>query len=266
MTNDFEEQLREQSLELYEPIRAELTDPDKRSLLMIQRFVRERGSYVYLEIGSHLGGSIQPHLRDPKCSSLYSIDPRPAIQNDTRGSRFGYADNSTQRMLEGLAKLAPTRVSALRTFDMDASKVDLEGGPKADLVFIDGEHTDSAALSDARASMRFAAADAMVVFHDAPIVYEGISEFVEQLDSISEFSAFALPDNLFVVAFGRAGRHLSANISLTMTGTAYLQALRANSGYRTLRKTPAVRIAFGLMRRLGAGHIVSRYEYGSHHK
>jgi len=43
------------------------------SLLAVQRAVaRKHGEYTYLEIGSHLGGSLQPHLATIDAKGSYS--------------------------------------------------------------------------------------------------------------------------------------------------------------------------------------------------
>jgi hypothetical protein len=97
----FEEKLNRLDLALFEKISSQTTEDDKRSLLAIQNATREiYPNYNYLEIGSHLGGSIQPHLVDEKCAKIYSIDKRPLVQPDERGVNYGYPENSTQRMLD----------------------------------------------------------------------------------------------------------------------------------------------------------------------
>ena len=83
-------------------LESQTTVNDRISLLRLQRFVRHQaGSYRYLETGSHLGGSLLPHLADPRCAKVVSIDPRPASQPDERGTIFRYDDNSTERMIAG---------------------------------------------------------------------------------------------------------------------------------------------------------------------
>lgn len=75
---EFDQNLNDLDLELFAVIPSQSTDDDKRSLLAVQRRTRElAGNYSYLEIGSYLGGSIQPHLLDSKCKSIWSIDKRP---------------------------------------------------------------------------------------------------------------------------------------------------------------------------------------------
>ncbi|MCE7962284.1 MAG: hypothetical protein DYH05_07255 [Acidobacteria bacterium ACB1] len=144
----FEERLNSLDLTLFENIQSQTTEDDRRSLLAIQCAVRERSpGYNYLEIGSHLGGSLQSHLLDDKCSTIYSIDKRPLVQPDERGVRYGYPENSTARMLELLSELAPTE--KIITIDGDTKTLDPNViDEKIQLCFIDGEHTDVATSLD----------------------------------------------------------------------------------------------------------------------
>ena len=49
-------------------IPSETSVSDKISLLRLQNLVRcKKDGYVYLEVGSHLGGTLVPHLIDPQC-------------------------------------------------------------------------------------------------------------------------------------------------------------------------------------------------------
>ena len=85
----FEDRLAGLDISLFSQIPSQTTDADKRSLLAAQVTTRDSpDGYVYLEIGSHLGGSIQPHLLDPKCNKIYSIDKRPSVQPNERGRQF----------------------------------------------------------------------------------------------------------------------------------------------------------------------------------
>ena len=96
---NFEEAIAHQDLALFEQIPSQSTDDDKVSLLAVQLATRElRPRYKYLEIGSHIGGSIQPHLLDDRCARIFSIDKRPLRQPDERGVDYLYPDNSTARM------------------------------------------------------------------------------------------------------------------------------------------------------------------------
>src|SRR5580704_10823934 len=110
---------------LFDTILSETSLDDRRSLLALQSAVaRGFSSYAYLEIGSHLGGSIQPHLLDERCRKIYSIDPRPQTQPDNRGVDYEYPENSTRRMLANLGSLGGGDLSKLQCFESDAKHVD----------------------------------------------------------------------------------------------------------------------------------------------
>src|SRR5690348_3494405 len=84
------------------------SEGDRRSLLDIQNIVRAFDtSYIYLEVGSHLGGTLLPHLMDPNCRTVISVDPRPTNQADERGRVFHYERNSTARMFRNLETIVP---------------------------------------------------------------------------------------------------------------------------------------------------------------
>src|SRR5258706_304926 len=104
---DFEQAINELDLQLFEKIPSQTTDDDKRSLLACELAVRELvPEYNFLEIGSYLGGSIQPHFLYPKCCHIYSIDKRPPSQPHARGYDWVYENNSTAPMLELLKSVA----------------------------------------------------------------------------------------------------------------------------------------------------------------
>src|SRR4051812_19378672 len=108
----FEQLINNLDLKLFEKISSQSSENDKQSLLACQLAVRDlERNYKYLEIGSYLGGSIQPHLLDERCGRIYSIDKRPLVQPDERGVDYTYLNNSTERMLENLKRVAPEQVS-----------------------------------------------------------------------------------------------------------------------------------------------------------
>lgn len=251
---------------LFDAIRAELTAADRHSLLVIQDIVaRRRGTYRYLEIGSHKGGSIQPHLLDPRCSGIVSIDPRPLVQADERGARFGYPDNSTATMVEGLGRLAPDAIGKVSTCEMTAAALVAQGGggEPADLVFIDGEHTDRAASEDFRAAQQLARADAVFVFHDAPIVYRAILEEMRALSAGGiDVIGLPLPDGLFVVTAADDSTVADFSALVAKAGEAYLRALSLGSGYRDFYNLPIFRGLRWALTRLGLYKLASAHEYG----
>lgn len=158
-------------------VETQMTQKDRISLLSIQRCVRVRlPGYVYLEIGSHLGGTLLPHLLDPACRQAISIDPRPLQQPDARGRSYQYDANSTERMVAGLRSVTSREdLEKLRTFDCDASEISLSTlGMRPQLVLIDGEHTNIAVFSDFISVFPAIAEDAVVCFHDSNLIVDAI--------------------------------------------------------------------------------------------
>lgn len=77
-------------------VKTESTLSDRKSFLRVQNFARSAfGHYVYLEVGSHIGGSLFPHLIDPACEAAISVDPRP-WRSPTNAHRF-FTTLKTQR-------------------------------------------------------------------------------------------------------------------------------------------------------------------------
>ncbi len=248
--SDFENAIQNLDLRLFEKIPSQSTDEDKQSLLAVELAVRESADeYNYLEIGSYLGGSIQPHLLDNKCRRIYSIDKRPLSQPDERGFDFVYQNNSTARMMETLAKVSENR-EKITTIDGDSRTIDSgEIADKIQLCFIDGEHTDAAVVSDFKFCLRVLDDRGAIVFHDAQITYNGIADCIKYLENNGfDFKAYVLPHIVFVIEIGNFPLHKNAAIAERLRDNyhSYLFALQNNDHYRRF----ANRFPFGLMRRL----------------
>lgn len=183
--SDWIQRIDKLDLGLYETIPSQTSDECRRSLLAVQRATAiKRKNYVYLEIGSHLGGTIQPHLADDRCQRIYSIDPRPSQQPDDRKPGFiaHYENNSTERMLALLKGMGVGALSKIVCFDFDASEVDPgKIKHKPDIVFIDGEHTLSAVCSDFKFSNQIVGENGTILFHDFSIVHGAIREICSVL-------------------------------------------------------------------------------------
>lgn len=168
-------------LSLFASVPSQTTEGCRRSLLAVQRAVaRKFGRYVYLEIGSHLGGSIQPHLVDDRCTRIYSIDPRPRQQPDDRapGTVITYEDNSSERMLRLLSEVGGARIAKIECIEQTTSQIDPgRMVPRPHLAFIDGEHTRKAVLSDFWFCHRVLAEGGAVLFHDFWII-EGVVQSI----------------------------------------------------------------------------------------
>ncbi len=173
---EFEKMIFGLDVRVFEKISSQTTGSDRRSLLFLQREVRGANpSYVYLEIGSHLGGSIQPYLLDRKCSKIYSIDKRSTSQPDERCEEdLGYPGNTTERMLQNLRSITGD-VSRVVCIDGDVSSIDMaQVDQSPDICLIDGEHTNKAVIRDFNFCKLVLNEDGLIVFHDANVVAAGL--------------------------------------------------------------------------------------------
>jgi hypothetical protein len=195
----FGDQIASLDVRLFGAVPTATSIEDQRSLLRLQRYVRNFGSYVYLEIGSHLGGTIQQHVADSRCRLIYSIDKRPLVLPDAMRGSDHYPGNSTERMLAGLREALPrSNMGNIKTFDCDASEIDESRLPeKADFCFIDGEHTNRAVYSDFQFCLRACRPDGIIALHDANIIYGGIKK-IKRILGDRVWKGYVLPDNIYV--------------------------------------------------------------------
>ncbi len=205
--------------------------------------------YNYLEIGSYLGGSIQPHLLDDKCAKIYSIDKRPAQQPDERGIDYIYQNNSTARMLEHLRRVAPEKMDKVITIDGDTREIDSSViKDKIQLCFIDGEHTDEAVFSDFKFCLSVLDENGgAILFHDAQITYNGIAGCIKYLENNGRnFRIYNLPTIIFAVEIDGFPLHQNTKIiDLLTNNKGYLESLQINDNYRKF----ANQFPFGLLRK-----------------
>jgi Methyltransferase domain len=235
--NSFEQSIGNLDLKLFEKISSQSNNHDKQSLLACQLATRElKPDYNYLEIGSYLGGSIQPHLLDDQCARIYSIDKRPLQQPDERGVDYTYLNNSTARMIENLKTVAPEQVKKIITIDGDTRQTKpAEVKEKITLCYIDGEHTDEAVLSDFNFCMSVLNKNGAILFDDANIIYNGIADCLEYLRNSSiKFNAYNLPDKVFAIEIGDFPLHQNSAIRERLTNNyqGYLYSLQSNDFYR----------------------------------
>ena len=236
-TESLESALRNQDISIFAPISAQLTDADKRSLLAVQWGLRNLYTgYTYLEIGAHLGGRLQPHVLDPHCSRIISIDARPTAVADDRVDAVPYPANSTETMLHLLRNVAGENVGKIFTIDAEASAVDLAKLPSLPhLCFIDGEHTERAAFLDYTFCRKVLRKDGVIVFHDGNIVFPALDKIVNDLKRKGEnVRSYVLPSTVFVIEYGDAAIHKCDAIRelLLNNGEAYLYGLMSLLHYR----------------------------------
>ena len=197
-------------------VESQTSDNDKVSLLRLHRLIRSRlDTYVYTEVGSHLGGTLAPHLADPRCRVVISIDPRPLEHPDAFGRSFVYDGNSTARMVEGLKSVLPENcLTKLSTFDLDAAAVcHAEIKARPDLVMIDGEHTVVAAFSDVMSLLPVVSENAVISFHDANLVADAIRN-LERFFTYAgiKFATVFLPDNVCAIGLRGMADHISTEL------------------------------------------------------
>jgi hypothetical protein len=189
-------------------IESQTSIEDRRSFLAIQNAVRLwKNEYVYLECGSHIGGSLLPHVLDPHCRLLYSVDKRPPVQPDERGVKYEYPHNSSQRMVATLARhVTATYLAKVRTFDMDASELTAYQIPeKPDLVLIDAEHTNAAVFRDFINLYLLCHPSTVYAFHDANLTFGGLQNIETFLRySGVAFDSYVLPSVVYLLAINDA--------------------------------------------------------------
>lgn len=242
---------------LFDAIDTQASAHDRRSLLACQVGMRDAvGEYTYLEIGSYLGGSLQPHVLDPRCTHITSIDARPPVQPDARGVDFAYEHNSTARMMDGLRRLSPDGAEKITCIEADTSEIDGETiAPRPNLCFIDGEHTDRAVVRDFAFCRAVLAPNGAIVFHDAQVIYSGLTEIIRTLERAQvRFRAYNLPDVVFVIAFDACALHETPAIRelLIDNHVGYLASLAANAHYRRFANRPVFQLIRRVRRRFTA--------------
>jgi hypothetical protein len=259
--SSFENAIARLDLSLFSQIESQSTVHDKGSFLALQSAVRGlRPGYNYLEIGSYLGGSIQPHLQDPLCGKIISIDKRPEVQPDARGFDWTYRNNSTGRMMENLRGVAEDEIEKITTIDGDTSEIKPEDvSEKIQFCLIDGEHTDHAMKRDFEFCRKVLdPAGGAIAFHDAQITYNGIHECIEDLQAESvRFRAYNLPSVLFVVEIGDFPLHKNDHVlqRLIDNHEGYLFSLRENDRYRRFANRYPFRAMRNLYARVRNGNV-----------
>lgn len=236
--NDFEARLNAVDQTLFQYVTSQTTPGDKRSLLGLQRAVREANrpeGYVYLEIGSYLGGSLQTHVSDPLCRKVLSIDSRPASLPDIRG-QLSYAENTTENMLRGLGRIPGADLGKVLTFEQSTDRLSPASIPtRPHLCFVDGEHTDGAVVRDSRFCQSVLEGNGWIAYHDANIIYGGLLEFISDLQKEgADFRAYNFEDSIFLIELGHcllSQTPLMAELRL-LSARGYLWSMRENDLYR----------------------------------
>lgn len=213
---------------------------DRRSLLAVHAALAARGEFCYLEVGSYHGASLQSFIVDPRCRSIVSIDRRDAVSPD--GRREGavpYPDNTTAGMLQRLLRVPGADLGKLSTVDGTTEVLD-PVALRVDLCLIDAEHTNAAALRDARFCRQAIRDRGVIVFHDRLIVDHGIRRFLGEL---SRYRAYPLAHELFVVELGMPSLLGDARVRARVPHDLWVVADRLGAVRPALRLGPMLRTA-----------------------
>jgi hypothetical protein len=241
---DFQVRINQLDTALFEHVPSQTTANEKKALLALQLALRRLQPFGYLEIGSYLGGSLQPYVLDCRCTSVISIDPRPDAIVDVRGRKGGYGV-SLDDMLTGLKKIPGADLKKLHTINASTSALSAGDLPaRPDICFVDGEHTDKAALADARFCLCAMGENGLIVFHDANLVYGGIEIFVQELEAAGRsFRAFSFLDSVFFIELGnlRVSETEPVCSLLSQSYRSYLWSLAQTEHYRAFYLLPACR-------------------------
>jgi Methyltransferase domain len=188
--------------ELFKFVESQTDDNDRKSFLALHNAIAAQGQFSYLEIGSHLGGTLQTVLADPRCVRVVSIDPRPQWQPDDRPELDGWAypDNTTERMLDLLRSVPGADLSKLETAEESTENLAPGRFARPDFCLVDGEHTRRAALRDARFCRAVMQGAGIVAFHDFNIIGPAILAFLREASR--PHRAYLLRSTLFVVELG----------------------------------------------------------------
>jgi hypothetical protein len=197
-----EERVAALDISLFDHIPSETFGTDRASLLALQAAVADRQrTFRYLEIGSHLGGTLQPLMVDDRCVHVASIDPRPEWQPDDRFAEgWRYPDNSTQRMLDMLADVPGADLDKLETIEASTEDLDPAEVAPVDLCFVDAEHTYEAALRDARFCRTAVGDRGVIAFHDRAIIERAVQRFLGELEV--SYAVWPMKAEIVVVAIG----------------------------------------------------------------
>lgn len=186
-------------IRIFQKVESQTTGQDQRSLLKLQKIISGSISgYTYLEIGSYLGGTLHPHLIDPNCKQVISIDIRISRQkNNWPGPAFVSYDSNNERTMLNRFKLCGIPIDKLQIHRRDIKE--LKDLPSVDLAFIDAEHTFDAVMSDAMHLKPFMAPDSIVSFHDTDLIKDAVDAFALKVSASPKY----LPSWIGAIGFGK---------------------------------------------------------------
>ena len=165
--------MKQKDLNKFFPIPTQTSLSDKIILLKIMNLMgKKKKNYKYIEIGSFLGGSLAPFLKDKNCKKILSIDKRNQILDDERNEKWSYENISQDKMLKTLKKYN-FNLSKIEALDGDISEFKIK--ENYDLAFIDGIHTDTNVFSDFLFTLDIMNNNSIILFHDSNVIFKSLS-------------------------------------------------------------------------------------------
>ncbi|MEO9826548.1 MAG: class I SAM-dependent methyltransferase [Paracoccaceae bacterium] len=179
-------------------------------LIRVQELISARGPYQYVEVGSFMGRSLQPHIQDADCTRAVSIDLRPDVTPDERGALDDYEGISAEDMIKGLAEhCSADDLAKLETITDTSDALRRFEPEQFDLAFIDGEHTHVAAFRDFLNVFRVMRPNGVICFDDTTLVLAGIRNALTLLEERGVPHAMAFGrGEITVVALGEQSQAL----------------------------------------------------------
>ena len=164
--------MKKKEIEKFFPIPSQTSLKDKFVILKINKLMNSKTkNFIYLEIGSYLGGSLTPFLNNENCKLVISIDKRNQILDDERNEKWSYKKISEKLMIKKL-KEKKLDITKLKSFDGDIS--DYKPKTNYDLVFIDGIHTDKNSFSDFLYALGKINKNSIILFHDSVVIFKAL--------------------------------------------------------------------------------------------
>ena len=153
-----------------------LNIPSRSSLIILKFF--EKRPIIAVEIGVSVGGNAGHMLsRIPQIKKLYLVDPYQYSEGLEDQHRL-LGDPEEHKARANIAKenLAPFKDRTVFVYEAFSSKVIPE---KVDFIYIDGDHSTNAVISDIKESLKILNQDGMLAGHD--IHYDSVRRGVETI-------------------------------------------------------------------------------------
>ena len=129
---------------------------------------------VYLEIGSHIGGSLWAFGRQMADGATLIAVEKPMARGREPGGTVEQLGGVADR-LEAQRGYQPRIVLGdSHAVETVASVVDILAGRKVDVLFIDGDHSVEAVTADAERYIPMVRPGGLIIFHDSGLPHDGM--------------------------------------------------------------------------------------------